>query len=154
MTRFRPHRPSILLVAFLTLAVGCRSGADESPEVVATVVQGPQLSEDEIALNDWLATFELFVGTLENVRTPIDAWKQAEDAAAHMRQLETWHPDFIEQLTPEQARERYAAQLVRLEKLTERRDRALKRIEANHAMARVLYEEMAKADRKATEEQR
>ncbi len=159
--------PRLLLCGFLaaTLAA-CSREADRAPRSPDAIVDSvaadslpvvapapvadttaPALDADPAkvaALNVALDTLEAFVAVLEQVEGPITAWNLGAEAARLLGYLERNQETFA--LDETDAARRYPAQVDRLNRLENRREAALERIQADPATARVLVEEMAKAE--------
>ncbi|MEM1043827.1 MAG: hypothetical protein AAGI91_14515 [Bacteroidota bacterium] len=101
------------------------------------------------ALNMALDTLEAFVGVLERIEGPINAWNQAAEAARLLRYLEQNQPAFAMEEPENAAAQRYPEQVARLNRLEARREAELRRIGEDRVAAQVLVEEMAKANAEA-----
>lgn len=126
--------------------------ADTSASADVDTVEAVPLDQDPAklaALNTALDTLEAFVEVLERVEGPINAWNQAADAARLLRYLEQNQAAFVLNEPEDVAARRYPAQVARLNELEARREAELKRIGEDRVAARVLVEEMAKADAEA-----
>jgi hypothetical protein len=107
----------------------------------------PQLDSERLrAFEVALDSLDALVRTLERIEGPVAAWNQADEAARLLTYLEANRDAFALNMTEAEAARRYPAQVGRLNALEARRTAELQRINKDPVAARVLLEEMAKAN--------
>ena len=149
-------RLTCALIFAVTILAAC--GADPEPEaptasdvLTDTLALDPRPNVDPEtarvqALETALDSLEALVGVLERVEGPVAAWNRAAEAARLLRYLEQHRAAFALDVSKEEAMARYPEQIRRLDTLEARRTAELERINEDPIAARVLVEEMAKAD--------
>lgn len=138
------------LLPFCLLALSlaaCGSEAPASAEMPHAAEMPPGAAapadrEQAAALEAALDTLETLVAVLEEIRSPVSAWNRAAEVARLTEALDM--PALA--MPEEEARRRFGPQVARFESLQARRVAQLERIEADPVIARVLYEEIAKAE--------
>ena len=144
MTRF------LLLAWTLAILAGCTRDDRVVPPTPAHEVSPLERSaEQQRALRTALDTLEALVVTLEHVQDPISAWNRAAAVSRLLNELERTRPDFVAGADEHEAARRYPAEIDRLKRLEVRRDLEMNRILEDPVTARVLLDEMNKAEQEA-----
>ncbi len=145
----------VLLLAVVTLAACASDPGGSGPDRV--VPPNPSASppvlagegDRHAALVAALDTLEALVVTLERVQDPISAWNHAADVSRLLNALERDRASYALNMDEDDAAKRYPREIDRLKNLETRRDIELNRIMSERVIARVLVDEMNKAEAEA-----
>lgn len=137
----------LLIIGTLAVFAGCAEDDRAVPPTPAHEVGTLERSaERQRALRTALDTLEALVVTLEHVKDPISAWNRAAAVSRLLNELERTAPDFAAGADEDEAARRYPAEIDRLKRLEARRDLEMNRILEDPVTARVLLDEMNKAE--------